>query len=163
MAFALLVLFLCASCTSWSSPGEQAAPRLDCDGWIAKGLGDDDWTFVGDSVAVAAARDPHLGRRGEAGSIYDGLQFAKFGLAIKDGSEVEVAVRSEQAERILVEWGPAEPGVPSSALTFSDCGASEEWLIFAGGAWVPGPGCYEFVVRTGDRRDSLHLGIGATC
>ncbi|MGC4154015.1 MAG: hypothetical protein QM628_13200 [Propionicimonas sp.] len=118
---------------------------------------------MGDSVAVAATTDPHLGRRGEAGSIYDGLQFAKFGLAIKDGSEVEIAVQSEEAERILVEWGPAEPSVPSSALTFEDCGASEEWLIFAGGAWVPEPGCYEFVVRAGDRRDSLQLGIGATC
>lgn len=97
------------------------------------------------------------------GSIYEGLRLAKFGLAIEDGSDVEVAVQAEKAERILVEWGPSEPGVPTSALKFEGCGASDEWLIFAGGAWVPGPGCYEFIVRTGDRRDSLPLSIGATC
>lgn len=117
---------------------------------------------MGGSVAIPAA-NPDLGQTGEPGSIYDGLQFAKFGLAIKDGAEVEVAVRSEQAQRILVEWGPSEPNVPGSALVFENCGASQEWLVFAGGAWVPGPGCYEFVVRTSGRSDLLQLGIGTTC
>lgn len=159
----VVLCFNVVGCTHWGSPGQQVVPRLACDGWVAKGLGDEAaWDFVGDSVAIAAG-SPDLGRSGEVGSIYDGLRFAKFGLAIKDGSEVEVSVQSENTERILVEWGPTEPDVPGSALRFEDCGASQEWLIFAGGAWIPGPGCYEFAVRTGDRRDSMKLGVGATC
>lgn len=155
---ALAVLSLCAGCTP-ASTGELAVSRLACDGWVAKGLADDDWLFVGDSVAIPPGSHD-LGRAGEAGSIYEGLQIAKFGLAIRDGADVEVAVQSEDGKRVLVKWGPSEPG---SALKFEGCGASEDWLIFAGGPWVSEPGCYEFVVRTGDRRDSLDLGIGTIC
>lgn len=163
IAHSLIVMCLCTGCASWSGIGEHAAPRLDCAGWVGKGLGDEsEWAFVGDSVAVPVG-DIELGRAGEPGSAYAGLTFAKFGLAIKGSSDVEVAVQSEDVEGVIVEWGPAEPDVVSSAVRFEGCGDSEEWLIFAGGAWVPEPGCYEFVVRVGDRNDYLKLGIGARC
>lgn len=157
---ALFVLCLCVGCAGWNSASEQAAPRLDCDGWVAKGLGDEnEWAFAGDSVAIPTG-NVNLGRTGEAGSVYAGLSFAKFGLAIKGGAEVNVAVLSDEVDGVIVEWGPAEPDVPSSAVRLEGCGRSDEWLIFAGGAWVPEPGCYDLVARTSDRVNSLRLSIG---
>jgi hypothetical protein len=90
--------------------------------------------------------------------------FAKWGLVVRAGATVELAVGEGMAERARIGWGT--PGRPARAVRVQACPAEREpapWSAFAGGTWVAAKGCVPLIIRAHGREATVDLPIGADC
>jgi hypothetical protein len=90
--------------------------------------------------------------------------FAKWGLLVRTGETVEVAIGPGWASRARVGWG--NPAAPAASVRIKACavgGAPKPWTAFAGGTWVAEPACVPAVIRDGNRIEQIRLPIGRPC
>jgi hypothetical protein len=96
----------------------------------------------------------------EAATAY----WSKQGLVIKWGARVAMTVPRAWRGRMAIGWG--SPAAPTEHLLIAGCKAGQDpgaWLAFAGGFWVSEPACVPLIVDVGQRRQRVHIGVGAAC
>lgn len=70
-------------------------------------------------------------------------RFAKTGLVVAPAADATLTAEARSG-RALIGWG-AEP---APALTFAGCpGASDDWVVFAGGFYVTEPTCVDLTIE----------------
>jgi hypothetical protein len=90
--------------------------------------------------------------------------FAKWGLAVRTGTTVEIAVAPGWEGRARVGWG--KPGTPATRVRVSACpvgNAPGTWTVYAGGTWVAGAACVPIVIQAQGRTERTRLPIGVPC
>lgn len=88
--------------------------------------------------------------------------FAKTGLAVRPGRELDLVVPPEYQDRVAVGWG--SPGSPTHRLRVPPCeGDGAAWLVFAGGISVADPECIELDLVHGTAKQRFTMGVGAPC
>ncbi len=139
-----------------SSPGVGAPPAVDCEHVIDRlEAPPPDLEVLLDAVALPTRTVLQANESGEPG-----LLFAKHGLVVRAGVEVEVAVQAPSGRRQLLTWG--SPGPEGAAVRVPPCtGAS--WIVFAGGYLVDAPACVRLVVRSVGREARTQVPVGAPC
>jgi len=116
--------------------------------------------------AVALPVDPlQLGRKGEPGTPFEGLRFAKFGLVVRADRTARIAITRVGAGRALLEWGVlAAPDVPTDIVEVGPCDRyGDDWVVFAGGLWVSEPTCVTLAVTSGGETVEVPLAVEAPC
>lgn len=115
-----------------------------------------DYRVVLDAVALPAGTlEPH--ESGEPGWL-----FAKRGLLVRAGAEVQISVAPEGAATARIGWG--NPGPEGTAFSVPACpGGPSGWLAFAGGYTVREPTCLPLVVRVDGREESTAVSVGVPC
>ncbi|WP_283136598.1 hypothetical protein [Rhizohabitans arisaemae] len=98
----------------------------------------------------------------------DPWSFHKSGLPVRIGARVELRVPPEQKSRLRIKWGnpPAPSSEPGGLIVVDGCASPDpaaEWIVFAGGYEVRGPGCYPLDVTAGGRTERVRVAIGARC
>ncbi len=143
---------------------QRSSGRILCNGWVARvDPPDGTYAVVLDVVAFPQYR-LEMGQQGAAGSPADGLRFAKFGLLIRSGANVEITMKPDPKLRAVMEWSPEKQGEPAERVVYGDCGEQgRDWLSFPGGMWVSGPGCYEVVVHSGAREEAVWVRVDSAC
>ena len=102
-----------------------------------------------------------LGRRGEAGSEFEGFRFSKIGLLVRRDRLVSLKVVNSPDEAVL-EY--VHPDTPARSVRVGPCNSGrEEWVVFAGGVWVTKPGCVELVAASGNETVRMRLPVGEAC
>jgi hypothetical protein len=90
--------------------------------------------------------------------------FAKTGLLVRRGTDFQILVPSGSGGRLGIGWGSA--ATPSKAVVVSDCSAAGmhgHWMHFAGGYWLDHPACVALQVRTAQKSETVHIGLGTPC
>lgn len=162
----LLILLVAATlgCGSGAN-GQASSNQIQCGGSIdrvksAEGLG----VAVLDVVVFPVDPVQTGGRVGPTGTPHAGLEFAKFGLLVREGSELTLETDSSGNPRALMEWAPVVPDRPSEVLTVGPCSAAGEgWLVFPGGVWVSEPGCVVIEVSSASQTAEARLGVDQPC
>jgi hypothetical protein len=114
----------------------------------------DDYRTILDAVALPGPETLHEIGFTDAES---GLGFAKVGLLVRAGTASEIAV-TEFDHRI--GWGST--GI-AQRLVVPTCVGAAEWLVYAGGFWVPEPACMTITVVTDNGSDSISFPIDTPC
>ena len=163
---ALLILLAAAALGCGSgADGQTSRNQIQCGGSIdrvdsADGLG----VTVLDVVVFPVGPVQTGGRVGPTGTPHAGLEFAKFGLLVREGAVLTLATDSSGHPRALMEWAPVEPNRPSEVLTVGPCTeAGEGWLVFPGGVWVSEPGCVVIEVSSASQTAEARIGIDQPC
>ncbi|MFG3422583.1 hypothetical protein ACIBTZ_24625 [Micromonospora sp. NPDC049460] len=90
--------------------------------------------------------------------------FAKWGLVVRAGAEVDLLVAPGWKDRARITWGPS--AAPAATVHVSACAPAAgkgQWLTFAGGTWVARAACVPLLVRSGGRQAEVRLAVGAPC
>ena len=90
--------------------------------------------------------------------------WAKQGLLVKPGTSFELIVPVAWVSRLTIQWG--SPGTPTRHLWVTNCRskrAGAHWLAFAGGYTVNKPSCVPLIVKAGNQRRTVHIGVGKAC
>jgi hypothetical protein len=90
--------------------------------------------------------------------------FAKWGLVVRTGETVQVAVGDGWAGRARVGWG--NPGAPAASVRITACPTGsppQTWTAFVGGTWVAAPACVPLLFGAGGRTAEVRLPIGLPC
>ena len=163
---ALLILLAVAALGCGSgTDGQTSRNQIHCGGSIdrvdsADGLG----VTVLDAVVFPVDPVQTGGRVGPTGTPHAGLQFAKFGLLVREGVELRLETDSRRQPRALMEWAPVELDRPSEVLTVGPCTeAGGGWLAFPGGVWVSEPGCVVIEVSSGAQTAEARVGVDRPC
>lgn len=86
-----------------------------------------------------------------------GLGFAKTGLLVRAGTASTITVTDSDHR---IGWGSTDV---VQRLVIPACVGAAEWLVYAGGFWVPDPACMTLTVETEDGSDEISLPIEAPC
>lgn len=90
--------------------------------------------------------------------------FAKTGLLVRTGTDFQIVVPPGSGNRLGIGWGSS--ATPSKAVVVHHCSAAGqrgEWMHFAGGYWLDHPACVALQVRTAQKSETVHIGLGAPC
>ncbi len=87
-----------------------------------------------------------------------GELFAKQGLVVRAGADVELSVESTAGARL--EWG--EIATTGATTRHTPC-PGEGWLAYAGGYYVPAAMCLPVRVRSAGREQTVRIAVGAAC
>ena len=90
--------------------------------------------------------------------------FAKTGLLVRTGTDFQILVPSGSGRRLGIGWGTA--ATPYKAVVVNHCSAAGHrgrWMHFAGGYWLDHPACVALQVRTPQKSETVHIGLGAPC
>lgn len=109
-----------------------------------------------DAVALPARTQLAVHPSDEPGRL-----FAKHGLLVRGGAEVELLVPPGVAGRASIGWGNA--GRMGTRVRVPGCADGQGWLVFAGGYEVDSPMCLPLVVRAGGREQQVRIPVGAGC
>lgn len=90
-----------------------------------------------------------------------GWLFAKHGLIVRAGAEVELRVPESVAERARIGWGNS--GAIGTRVRVPACESGAGWLVWAGGFWVRSPMCLPLEISAGGRQASAAIAVGAAC
>lgn len=163
---ALLILLAAAALGCGSgAKGPTSSNQIQCRGSVdrvdsADGLG----VIVLDVVVFPVDPVQTGGRVGPTGTPQAGLEFAKFGLLVREGAELTLETDSSGHPRALMDWALVEPDRPSEVLTVGPCAeAGEGWLVFPGGVWVSEPGCIVIEVSSASQTGEARLGVDQPC
>ncbi|ONH26099.1 hypothetical protein BL253_25405 [Pseudofrankia asymbiotica] len=89
--------------------------------------------------------------------------FAKYGLLVRAGVAVDLALASNLANEAAIGWGRGEPGLVVHVPACPAHGNGVTWVVFAGGYYVNTPRCLPVEVHTPAGRESVSIGAGAPC
>ncbi|MBM2621321.1 hypothetical protein JIG36_38045 [Actinoplanes sp. LDG1-06] len=138
---------------SGGTPGSgTGGTRVDCAHDIGGRPPDNSYRLVLDAVALPT------GRLQTAGSGEPGRLFAKTGLLVRAGTEVELTATTED---VTIGWG--SPGPEATTITVPACPSAAGWLAFPGGYHVPKPMCVNLIVRAHGREERAEVRVGADC
>jgi hypothetical protein len=90
--------------------------------------------------------------------------FAKWGLVVRIGADVDIRVAPGWEQRARIGWGSA--AIPAATTHVRACppaGGQAGWLAFAGGSWVAKPVCLPLIINSGGRYAQVRLGVGVAC
>jgi hypothetical protein len=121
-----------------------------------------DYRLVAGVAAVPTGRLFQVSPSGEHGPAVK--LFAKWGLVVRTGRTVQIAVAPGWENKARVGWG--NPGTPATSVRVTACpvgSAPAPWTAFAGGTWVAAPACVPFVIRAGGRSERIRFPIGVPC
>ncbi len=166
----LMTVSACVSGTpAGSSTPSNAIALLPCQDVIgSQVVPPSDFSIVFDRVALPTGRA--LQANPSSKSDPAAWLFAKTGLFIRRGTSFDLAVPDEWQGRLTLGWG--SHAKPTSHLRVPGCRATatvnpirerDEWLVYAGGYWVPEPACVSVVVRAGPAEQTVRIGVGASC
>jgi len=86
--------------------------------------------------------------------------FAKAGLEVRAGADVEIRVEGDAA----IGWG--SPALPARVIHGPRCApdtAGVSWVVVPGGFWVDEPRCVTLVVRSRGEEARARVPVGADC
>ncbi len=164
-----LVALTASACVS-PAPAESSPPSngitvLSCQDVIgSEAAPSSDFSIVLDRVALPTDRGLQANRSGESDPT--ARLFAKEGLLVRRGTSFDLVVPEDWRGRLTIGWGsPAKrtshlrvPGCrPTGTINQPHYRASDEWLAYAGGYWVPEPNCVSVVVRAGQTEHGMPL------
>lgn len=91
--------------------------------------------------------------------------FAKWGLVIRAGADVQLIVPRELRGRASIGWGNAGEGHVGETILVRGCDGRQHggWLDFAGGYWVRSPICLPLTVAGYGQQRRVSIGIGTAC
>lgn len=113
-------------------------------------------------VALPTGRVLEAYDAGEPGPA--GRLFAKWGLLVRAGAELDIAVLPSWANRARIGWGsPAARGVRVRVPGCPPSSGGGQWLAFAGGYWVDEPGCVPLTVYSGGQAVRVDVAVGRAC
>lgn len=87
--------------------------------------------------------------------------FAKRGLFVRPGSEIEFVAQQPASGSFSVGWGA--PARPTFRLHVPACESGANWLVFSGGYWTDSVGCYTIEVVHEDNATPVAIGVGSAC
>ncbi|GAA1807347.1 hypothetical protein GCM10009682_31500 [Luedemannella flava] len=122
----------------------------------------DDYLVIGGDVALPEEQLREASDQG--GDDPSARWFTKFGLLVRAGAAVEVAVAPQWAGRAAVDWGPADG--PVARIRVPACPARDPgrpWLVYAGGVWSGRPACVPVVVTTASTEATVRYGLSQPC
>ncbi|WP_007508639.1 hypothetical protein [Pseudofrankia sp. EUN1h] len=108
-------------------------------------------------VQIQAARDTNIPTSDPQ------AYFAKYGLLVRVGVAVDLALAPTFANEAAIGWGRGEPGLVVHVPACSTRQDGAVWLVFAGGYYVNTPRCLAVEVRTPSGTGSADIGAGAPC
>ncbi len=155
----LTVLVCSVSVLLAGCAGDKAEPpitmELDCRAVIdLLDTPPDSYVPVLDAVALPGPETPHnIGRI----DIESGLRFAKTGLLVRAGVASTITVTDSDRR---IGWGSTEI---ARRIEIPACVGAAEWLVYAGGFWVPDPACMTLTVETEDGSDKISFPIDTPC
>jgi hypothetical protein len=143
-----------------------AAARLDCaDPIEVIDAPPESLEVIGGAIALQTTRSfstpLQLGRA--VGTGASALQFAKTGLVVRTGEQVEIIVVPAPGRTALVWWGNTGNSRPAERFIVGPCASGAGWLVFPGGYWVSEPGCVSLVVRHEDVDAYVTVALGGSC
>jgi hypothetical protein len=151
--------------TANSGIGHLAGAQLDCADPIAVEAPPDSLQVIGGAIALQTSRSLstplQLSRTVGTGSSE--LQFAKTGLVVRAGEQVEIVVVPTAGRTGLVWWGNTGNDQPTARFLVGPCTTGGGWLVFPGGYWVSQPGCVTLVVRHEGIDEYVKAAVGAPC
>ena len=155
---AVLGVFAVAACSS-EPPAPAPSPRptapaIDCAHVVGGVEAPDGGRVVLDAVVLPTAR--LQAEPGERGWL-----FAKTGLLVRAGVQVELAVDPSAAGDATIGWG--SPGPEGTAVQVPGCAGAHAWIAFAGGYTVREPMCLPLIVRANGREERASVRVGANC
>ena len=127
-----------------------------------------DYRVVAGVVGLPTQRVLQASSSGENDSV--SKLFAKWGLVVRAGATVEMAVGPGWEQKALIGWG--KPGPRAASLRVTACpaagasagdGGSNAWTAFAGGTWVTAPACVPLTIQANGQTETTRLPIGKPC
>ena len=151
--------------TSVVAGGRGTVHHLDCGDYIGTDPPTPSLQVVLGVVALptSKAEDSAL-QTALTGDRYLPRLFAKTGLLVRTGTDFQILVPSGSGSRLGIGWGSA--ATPSKAVVVDHCSAAGKrghWMHFAGGYWLDRPACVALQVRTAQKSETVHIGLGAPC
>ncbi len=155
-----------------SSESPQALPslastrstQLDCGDYVGtEPPGEDLQVVLGVVALPTRSVGPALGTSATGDSSLPRL-FAKTGLLVKAGVDVQISVSTHRAgDRLGIGWGSG--ATPSQVVAIHHCVdvGHSGWLAFAGGYWLDHPACVTLRVRSAGQDQYVDIGLGAPC
>jgi len=177
---ALLWLLLLAGCTSpsvgttagaRSSPASPTEPvpasaSLACEHSIDGGAPPPGFQVILGVVALpTSAAGPALqAGPGGNGPGFPAL-FAKTGLVVRAGAQVELETPEQPGNRTALGWGSWTQDAPTRRFVVPGCpdDRGTGWLVYAGGYYANRPLCLPLTVRVGGQEQQVRIGVGAAC
>ncbi|MEU8658136.1 hypothetical protein [Actinoplanes philippinensis] len=140
-----------------------AGPVVGCTHAIAHEDAPGETYQVVAGVVAVPARDQML----EPGEPTSGdgptRRFAKWGLLVRGGATVDLALLPGWADRARLSWGDTSYE-PATAVRVTACPETAGWSVFAGGAWVAEADCVPIRITTAAGEEAIaELSIGAPC
>lgn len=155
----LTLILLASSCTAQIEGNPTTFDSLSCTDAIDH-LSEipDGFVEVSGVLALATSRPWTIGDRTRVdGEVF---HFAKSGLLVR--SLESSVISSEVSSSVLIEWGESMRE-PVHEIRVPACEGEDEWLAFAGGAWVAEASCVNMSVNVGGRVESVAVPIGDSC
>ncbi|AYY14631.1 hypothetical protein EF847_19985 [Actinobacteria bacterium YIM 96077] len=130
----------------------------------------DEYHVVDSGVALPSTNEPALQATqltetddlSELDDIDEQWYYAKRGLVLRGGHEVELSIPSDHVDDVRLRWGHT-PSRPATSVR-AECPPADGWLAFAGGYVVREPGCYSIRVQVDDGQpQEIDVGVGAPC
>lgn len=142
---------------------EPAAAMLKCADYIDAQPPSNNFQIVLGVVALPTSPS-HAALQTSAGGPDPSLRlFAKTGLVIKAGTNFELIVPDQPADRLAIGWG--QNSTPSRSVIVANCpdGRHTGWLAYPGGYWLSAPACVSLIVRADGKDQLVHIGLGTPC
>ncbi|WP_417218186.1 hypothetical protein [Arthrobacter sp.] len=149
--------------TRTSGPAVQA---IACTDPIWSGRGDTVNTRgsgVADVISITYQEDTMHWQGGSPDP--DGLYFQKAGLAVRTGTQVEVAVPDSLRGQVQIGWSNTDE-VKADAVRIGPCPGddpSDDWVLYPGGFWLRQPACVPLEVTSDGRTTTVEVPVGAAC
>jgi len=91
--------------------------------------------------------------------------FAKTGLIVRAGAQLELETAEQPGNRTALSWGSWTQEAPTRRFVVPGCpdDRGTGWLAYAGGYYADRPLCLPLTVRSGDREQQVRIGVGVAC
>jgi hypothetical protein len=149
--------------SSIPSPTASSASDVSCaDSIDQAAVLPEDYRVVAGMVGLPTQRVLQASPSGEHDPV--SKLFAKWGLVVRAGATVEIAVGPGWEQKARIGWG--KPGPRAASIRVTACpatGGSSAWTAFAGGTWVTTPACVPLTIRANGRAETTRLPVGKPC
>ena len=178
IAVGTAAVLLVASCTSGGARARDPLPETPRS-TVAAASPDADSLRCTDSIGATAAAAPNLQvvlgdialptgillQAETSGEIDPAARFfAKWGLVVRAGAVVDVAVAPGWASHARIGWGsPAPRGMRVHVPGCAAPAGQGPWLAFAGGYWVDRPACVPLIVTRDNQQAAVSISVGSSC
>lgn len=91
--------------------------------------------------------------------------FAKTGLIVRAGAQVELETQEQPGNRTALGWGSWTQEPPTRRFVVPGCpdDRGTGWLAYAGGYYADRPLCLPLTVRADGREQQVRVGVGTAC
>ncbi|OHV66820.1 hypothetical protein [Pseudofrankia sp. BMG5.36] len=147
-----------------AAPVDDGSRTMDCGDVIdAISSPPSEFSIVASDIALPTRVQLQASRNTNIPASDPQAYFAKYGLLVRVGVAVDLALAPNFADEAAIGWGTGEPGLVVHVPACSAHGNGVTWLAFAGGYYVNTPRCLPVEVHTPSGRESVSIGAGAPC